>query len=79
MKVYCLIDTNVCLLGKISRKQMDKAYQILNELQGFLDSKSELNKILDATNRFYTLVPHSFGVDAPPLINDEETIKVIPK
>jgi poly [ADP-ribose] polymerase len=31
---------------------------------------------LDATNRFYTLVPHDFGMKKPPLLDTAEVIKV---
>ena len=33
-------------------------------------------KILDASNRFYTLIPHDFGLKTPPLLNEAELIKV---
>ena len=33
-------------------------------------------KILDASNRFYTLIPHDFGFRSPPLLNKAEMIKV---
>ena len=34
-------------------------------------------KFLDCTNRFYTLVPHDFGLKKPPLLNSADVIKVI--
>ncbi|RXG57291.1 Poly [ADP-ribose] polymerase 1 [Armadillidium vulgare] len=33
------------------------------------------NHILDCSNRFYTLIPHDFGVKNPPLLDNEEYIK----
>ncbi|QQP50787.1 Poly polymerase [Caligus rogercresseyi] len=50
------IDLNKMPLGKLSRKQIEKAYSILNEAQGLLETKSE-SKVIDATNRFFTLIP----------------------
>ena len=33
-------------------------------------------RILDASNRFYTLIPHDFGLRSPPLLDKTEMIKV---
>lgn len=33
-------------------------------------------QFLDATNRFYTLVPHDFGMKKPPLLDTAEIVKV---
>lgn len=70
------IDTEKMPLGKLSKKQLEKAYQVLTELQQLITKgNAERTLIIDASNRFYTLVPHSFGVDDPPLLNTEEIIK----
>ncbi|XP_047526673.1 poly [ADP-ribose] polymerase [Vanessa atalanta] len=70
------LDTEKMPLGKLSKKQIKSGYNVLSELLKFIEkgSTSE-NKIIDATNRFYTLVPHSFGTDNPPLLNTVEIIK----
>lgn len=33
-------------------------------------------QFLDCTNRFYTLVPHDFGLKKPPLLKSADVIKV---
>ena len=33
-------------------------------------------QFLDASNRFYTLIPHDFGMKKPPVLSSTETIKV---
>lgn len=64
-------------LGKISKRQIKQAYSILAELQTELkESEPTRAKILDVSNRFYTLVPHNFGMDSPPLLDSEDIIKV---
>lgn len=63
-------------LGKLSQKQLQKAFGVLTELQDLLKSSGPENRFIDASNRFYTLVPHSFGVNSLPQINSEEKIKV---
>lgn len=67
-------------LGKLSKKQLKKAFEVLTELQDSISAsgdKSSIQKILGLTNQFYTLIPHSFGIENPPLLNDLDTIKVI--
>ncbi|KRT82026.1 hypothetical protein AMK59_5757, partial [Oryctes borbonicus] len=69
------LDTEKMPLGKLSKKQLQSAYNVLSELQSLIDKKGSQAQFIDATNRFYTFVPHSFGIDNPPVIDDEETIK----
>ena len=63
-------------LGKLSRRQMQAAYSVLSELQKEVSGGRNPNKILDASNRFYTLIPHDFGMKKPPLLDSEDIIKV---
>ncbi|XP_012253348.2 poly [ADP-ribose] polymerase [Athalia rosae] len=70
------IDLAKMPLGKLSRKQIDSAYKVLSELQVYLKTgKNERSKLVDASNRFYTLVPHDFGVSDPVILETEEQIK----
>lgn len=39
--------------------------------QGSSDSQ-----ILDLSNRFYTLIPHDFGMKKPPLLNNADSVQV---
>ena len=41
-----------------------------------INTGSNANKILDASNRFYTLIPHDFGLKSPPKLDNEDLIKV---
>lgn len=69
------IDTEKMPLGKLSKSQIQKAYGVLSELQSFIREGKSRQYLIDACNRFYTLVPHSFGVDEMPVIDDEEAVK----
>ncbi|KAK9891936.1 hypothetical protein WA026_017419 [Henosepilachna vigintioctopunctata] len=70
------LDTEKMPLGKLSKKQILSAYEILSELQKVLDSKKPVeSKLIDASNRFYTFIPHSFGIDDPPILKTPEMIK----
>ncbi len=71
------IDLTKMPLGKLSRKQIESAYRILTEVQVMIkeDNGSE-TKFLDASNRFFTLIPHDFGMRSPPILDDPDYIKV---
>ena len=64
-------------LGKLSKKQILEAMAVLGELQGFVDAGERPNapKIIGATNRFFTLIPHDYGVHAPPVLNNSALLK----
>ncbi|KAI1724104.1 poly(ADP-ribose) polymerase, regulatory domain-containing protein [Ditylenchus destructor] len=70
------IDMEKMPLGKLSRKHILNAYSVLTQLQKlFEEGQPSYNDYLDATNRFYTLIPHNHGLASPPLLNTKEMIK----
>ncbi|KHJ86030.1 Poly(ADP-ribose) polymerase catalytic domain protein, partial [Oesophagostomum dentatum] len=69
------LDLDKMPLGKLSRKQITKAYSVLTELQTLLEKEVDQDKVLDASNRFYTLIPHNFGMRKPPLLKSTDMIK----
>ncbi|KAF7995152.1 hypothetical protein HCN44_004624 [Aphidius gifuensis] len=74
------LDTEKMPLGKLSKKQLQQAYSVLTELQNLIIKNkaspgSERMNLIDASNRFYTLVPHSFGIADPPILDNEVIIK----
>ncbi|RZB77497.1 poly-(ADP-ribose) polymerase [Asbolus verrucosus] len=70
------LDTEKMPLGKLSKKQIQSAFSVLTELQQLVDNNGAEARFIDASNRFYTFIPHSFGVDDPPVLRDAEVIKV---
>ncbi len=61
------IDTEKMPLGKLSRKQIESAYKILTEALDMIRNETGSPvKFIDATNRFFTLIPHDFGLNSPP-------------
>ncbi|KAA0190209.1 hypothetical protein HAZT_HAZT008647 [Hyalella azteca] len=71
------IDLKKLPLGKLSERQLLAAYSVLTEAQQVLseDSKHNGTKILDCSNRFYTLIPHDFGMNKAPLLDNFDIIK----
>lgn len=66
-------------LGKLSRNQLQQAYTTLNELNSMIDLSDEKNKrdnVITATNKFYSLIPHDFGIKTPQLIDSKEILNV---
>jgi poly [ADP-ribose] polymerase 1 len=69
------LDLEKMPLGKLSKKQIEKAYSVLSELSTLITTGGRQTQFIDATNRFYTLVPHAFGVAQPTLIETLEEVK----
>lgn len=67
------IDPTKLPLGALSRTQIDRGFAALNELKAAVDSNSQ-SLIADATGKFYTIIPHSFGRHQPPLITTKEKV-----
>lgn len=70
------LDAEKMPLGKLSKNQIQKAYAVLSELQELIEKSTSETKLIEATNRFYTLIPHSFGVDEVQILRDKDIIKV---
>ncbi|XP_054835441.1 poly [ADP-ribose] polymerase 1 isoform X3 [Eublepharis macularius] len=68
------IDLQKMPLGKLSKRQIQSAYSILNDVQQAVSGGGTDSQILDFSNRFYTLIPHDFGMKKPPLLNNLEYI-----
>eukprot|EP01116_Phalansterium_solitarium_P005995 TRINITY_DN18306_c0_g1_i1.p1 TRINITY_DN18306_c0_g1~~TRINITY_DN18306_c0_g1_i1.p1 ORF type:complete len:810 (+),score=221.49 TRINITY_DN18306_c0_g1_i1:227-2656(+) len=76
MLVELHIDVSKMPLGKLSKKQINKGYSILKEVEDILNSGTPSTaKLLDCANRFYTLIPHAFGMKAPPVINSKKMVQ----
>ncbi|EDL94827.1 poly (ADP-ribose) polymerase family, member 1 [Rattus norvegicus] len=69
------IDLQKMPLGKLSRRQIQAAYSILSEVQQAVSQGSSESQILDLSNRFYTLIPHDFGMKKPPLLNNTDSVQ----
>uniref|UniRef100_A0A674AVF7 Poly [ADP-ribose] polymerase n=1 Tax=Salmo trutta TaxID=8032 RepID=A0A674AVF7_SALTR len=70
------IDLQKMPLGKLSKRQIQSAYALLSEVQQAVSDSSSESHILDLSNRFYTLIPHDFGMKKPPLLSELDYIQV---
>ncbi|XP_036339224.1 poly [ADP-ribose] polymerase [Rhagoletis pomonella] len=69
------LDMEKMPLGKLSQTQIQSAYKVLTEVYELIQQNESKPKFIDATNRFYTLIPHNFGVQAPPLLDTIEQVE----
>jgi len=70
------LDIKKMPLGKLSKNQIKKGFEILKEIESLLNSSnSSHSKFVDCSNRFYTMIPHAFGMKPPPLINNINLLK----
>ncbi|XP_077408692.1 poly [ADP-ribose] polymerase 1 isoform X2 [Vanacampus margaritifer] len=69
------IDLQKMPLGKLSKRQIQSAYALLTQVQQAVSDHVAESHILDLSNRFYTLIPHDFGMKKPPLLSNLEYIQ----
>lgn len=71
------IDVKKMPLGKLSKSQIAKGFEVLEGIEAEMGAKPKPNKqkLEKLCSQFYTVIPHNFGRMRPPLIEDEETLK----
>ena len=70
------IDVKKMPLGKLSKTQIAKGFEVLEEIEEALKAKKpNQNLIYDLSSKFYTVIPQDFGRQRPPPINDQETLQ----
>ncbi|CAI2350651.1 unnamed protein product [Caenorhabditis sp. 36 PRJEB53466] len=62
-------------LGQLSRNQIKTAFGVLTKLSWLVVTENNGPEIVDATNKFYTLIPHSFGMKSPEPLDTPSKIK----
>lgn len=63
-------------LGKLSKQQIAKGFEVLEELEAALQEQHPQAACLeDLSSRFYTIIPHNFGRARPPPINSPQLLR----
>lgn len=75
MAMGCDVDLKRMPLGQISPDQIRQAMLVLKEISKHISQNSKPIEIQNASNEFYTLIPHGFSVKRPPLIDSTEVVK----
>lgn len=68
------IDVKKMPLGKLSKSQIAKGFEILEELEAVMESKKK-GSYDEISSRFYTIIPHDFGRARPRPINTREALQ----
>ncbi|KAK3325101.1 poly-ribose polymerase-like protein [Apodospora peruviana] len=77
-------DANKLPLGKLSKATITRGFQALKDLSNLLDDNSLAatkysvpfaTAVEQLSNSFYSLVPHAFGRNRPPVISDQQMVK----
>ncbi|GAB0091469.1 Poly [Sergentomyia squamirostris] len=69
------LDMDKMPLGKLSEKQIRSAYQVLTDLSKLIEGGGSNSRFIDASNKFFTLIPHNFGIRKPPVLDTPEEIQ----
>lgn len=69
-----LSDIKKMPLGKLSKQQIAKGFEALEEIEAAI-KKGEQNKLEELTNKFFTIIPHNFGRNRPPIISDDSVLQ----
>ena len=62
-------------LGKLSKTQIAKGFECLEELEEAIEKKKPKKTLQELSSRFYTLIPHDFGRRIPPVMDSIELIQ----
>lgn len=62
-------------LGKLSKIQIAKGFEVLEEIEAAMNQKSGKGRLEELSSKFYTTIPHNFGRNRPPTINDKEIVE----
>ncbi|CAF0826452.1 unnamed protein product [Rotaria sordida] len=68
------IDVKKMPLGKLSKSQIAKGFEILEELEAVMENKKK-GSYDEISSKFYTVIPHDFGRVRPKPINNREALQ----
>ena len=71
----CFADTKKMPLGKLSKLQIAKGFEALEAIEDALSSGAPRSKLAELSSTFYTIIPHSFGRNVPPVMADHEMLQ----
>ncbi|KAG9277107.1 poly ADP-ribose polymerase 3 [Astyanax mexicanus] len=68
------LDIKKMPLGKLSKQQIAKGFEALEEIEEAIKNKSRESTLSELSSKFFTIIPHNFGRNRPPVINTDEII-----
>ena len=68
-------DASKLPLGKLSKATIARGFQTLKDLAAAIDGTGSRAEIENLSNRYYSVIPHAFGRDRPPIIGTNNLLK----
>ncbi|XP_034142896.1 protein mono-ADP-ribosyltransferase PARP3 isoform X1 [Esox lucius] len=69
------LDIKKMPLGKLSKLQIAKGFEVLEEIDGAMkERKTSRTKLEELSSKFFTTIPHNFGRNRPPVIDSSEIV-----
>ncbi|KAI7152777.1 PARP-domain-containing protein [Hortaea werneckii] len=68
-------DSKKLPLGKLSKQTITRGFHALKNLSECISDPSRAGEIEDFSNLFFSLIPHDFGRNRPPVIRSTEVLK----
>lgn len=62
-------------LGKLSKTQIAKGFEVLEEIEAAMNQKRGRARLEELSSKFFTAIPHNFGRNRPPAIDDKEIVE----
>jgi poly [ADP-ribose] polymerase len=62
-------------LGKLSKGTISRGFQALKDLAALIDASASHAEIEQVSNLYYSVIPHDFRRNRPPIINDNQLLK----
>ncbi|XP_042351554.1 protein mono-ADP-ribosyltransferase PARP3 [Plectropomus leopardus] len=69
------LDIKKMPLGKLSKVQIAKGFEVLEEIEAALNQKSRNSRLEELSSKFFTTIPHNFGRNRPPTIDNKEIVE----
>uniref|UniRef100_A0A8C4WXG7 Poly [ADP-ribose] polymerase n=1 Tax=Eptatretus burgeri TaxID=7764 RepID=A0A8C4WXG7_EPTBU len=70
------LDIKKMPLGKLSKNQIAKGFDVLEEIEEAMKTTSGQKNLANLSSRFYTVIPHNFGRSRPSVIDDAQVIRM---
>ncbi|XP_061544406.1 protein mono-ADP-ribosyltransferase PARP3 isoform X2 [Phycodurus eques] len=68
------LDVKKMPLGKLSKDQIKKGFEVLGHIKEALICKRG-SSLEELSSQFFTTIPHNFGRNRPPIIDNDEIVK----
>ncbi|GLD64430.1 poly [ADP-ribose] [Lates japonicus] len=69
------LDIKKMPLGKLSKLQIAKGFEVLEEIEAAMNQKKGRARLEELSSKFFTTIPHNFGRNRPPTIDNTEIVE----